>query len=96
MLTITNYTVEKLEDPFGILSGDRYEFFIHVDVPEDDELYSEKGLYIKVLYLIEENKSRILQYYITEKQTEAILDFELDEDELNTIEEYCEQHLPNE
>ena len=28
MLKIESYTVEKLEDPFGILSGDRYEFFL--------------------------------------------------------------------
>lgn len=94
MITITNHTMEKLEDPFKILSGDRYEFFLHIDVPEDDELYSEKGLMVKVLYIVDGENKKISHYYIIEKETENILDFELEEDEEKLIEDYCKNHLP--
>lgn len=94
MLTITNYIVEKLEDPFGILPGDRFEFYLHIDIPEDDELYSEKGLLIKVLYLIDEKGARILQYHIIEKESQHYLDFALDDEEEQLIEAYCKEHLP--
>ncbi|MFD6441322.1 DUF6509 family protein, partial [Peribacillus sp. NPDC060186] len=51
MLNITEYSVEKLNDPFGILSGERFEYFLDIEVPEEDELFSENGLYIRVLFV---------------------------------------------
>lgn len=94
MITITNYTVEKLEDPFGILTGDRYEFFLHIEVSEDDELYSEKGLTIKVLYIVDQDNTRMSHYHIIEKGAEKVLDFELEDDEVKTIQEFCISHIP--
>jgi hypothetical protein len=93
MIEITSYTVELLNDPFGILIGERYEFLLEVDVPEDDELFSEKGLYIRVLYTVEDHTSRIVKYDIVEKETEQFLDFELDEEEEAAITSFCSEHL---
>lgn len=90
-MEITGHSVEKIEDPFGILTGNRYEFFLHIEVPEDDELYSEKGLKIKVLLVEDEGKFQISHYHIIEDTTEKILEFELEEDEEQLLESYCKQ-----
>ncbi|MDP4083606.1 MAG: DUF6509 family protein [Bacillota bacterium] len=93
-MDITGHSVEKLEDPFGLLLGDRYEFFLYVDVDEDDELYSEKGIGLKVIYVVDENGSTIPTYHFYENETEKVLDFELEDDEVELVYEYCKQHLP--
>ncbi|MBT2677894.1 pullulanase [Bacillus sp. ISL-35] len=92
-MKITGHTVELLEDPFGLLTGDRYEYFLNIEVDEDDELYTDKGLLLKVLFLVDENNSRILQSYFIEQATEKVLDFELEDDEEEQVTAYCEQHL---
>jgi hypothetical protein len=89
MLTISSYTVELIKDPFGILSGKRYEFILDLDVPEDDELFSENGIYVRALYLIDENKSVLLKYEIFEKNTEKYQDFDLEDDEVEVIAAFC-------
>jgi hypothetical protein len=99
MLTITGHTVEILEDPFGILSGDRYEFILQASVPEDDELYTEKGLGIKVIYVVDEQGARINQYHVFEKGEkgeDTFLDIWLEEEEEELIAAYCKEHLPTE
>ncbi len=68
MLTIIGHKVEWIKDPFGILSGERYEFLLDVEVSEDDELYSENGLYIRVIYRVDENKTNLVKYEIFEKK----------------------------
>ena len=37
MLKITEFTVEQIKDPTGIITGNRYEFYLNIEVPEDDE-----------------------------------------------------------
>ncbi|WP_075981960.1 DUF6509 family protein [Bacillus massilinigeriensis] len=95
-LNITGHSVEKIEDPFGILSGERYEFYLQVEVPEDDELFSEFGLKVRVLYIMDEKGMRISNYHIIENNTDKVLDFELEEDEELLIDNYCRQNIPNE
>ena len=90
-MNITGHTIEKLEDPFGLLSGDRYEFFLDIDVDEDDELYSENGIGLKVIYGIDGDNHKILQYNFYEKGSEKVLDFELEEDEEADVNLYCKQ-----
>jgi hypothetical protein len=92
MITITEYSVEMIKDPFGILTGQRYEFILDFAVPEDDELYSENELYIRVIYRVEEDKSGIVKYEIFEKTTQQYLDFDLEEDELAVVEAFCKEH----
>jgi len=42
-MEITNHVVDKMNDPTGIIEGDRYEFLLDVEVEEDDELFTEGG-----------------------------------------------------
>ncbi len=95
-MNITGYTVEKLKDPTGILEGDRYEFFLDIEVPEDDDLYSENGIELKVIYAVDTNSERIAQYYFYEKSTQKVLDFELEEEEETIVKEFCKTHLEEE
>jgi hypothetical protein len=92
MLTISSYTVELIKDPFKILS-DRYEFLLDIEVEEDDDLYSEEGLYLKVIYLVEDNKTGIIKHDFYEKSTDKYLDFELEDDEKEEIAAFCKAHL---
>lgn len=94
-MEIIDHTVEKIEDPFGILSGERYEFFLHIEVPEDDELYSEKGLRIKALVIMDEKGFQLSHYHILENTTDKVLDFELEEDEEEILKKYCQKQLEN-
>ncbi|MZQ85308.1 pullulanase [Paenibacillus sp. 5J-6] len=93
MFTITSYTVEVIKDPFGILTGRRYEFLIDIEVEEDDELYSESGLYIRAIYNVEEGKSGLLKYELYEKTTQLYLDFELEDDEVAEVDAFCKAHV---
>nr|WP_026695767.1 DUF6509 family protein [Peribacillus kribbensis] len=93
-MNIINHEAQEIKDPFGILIGNRYEFYLQIDVPEDDELYSEKGIYIRVLFTVNEDQSSIANYTIHEYETDNVLDFELEEEEEKMIAAYCREHLP--
>lgn len=92
-LNITGHTVETLVDPFGLLSGDRYEFFIDVEVEVDDELYTDKGIGIRVLFVVDEGGARISNYHLYERGTDKVLDFELEEDEELLVLNYCKENI---
>lgn len=92
-MNIIGHTVEKLEDPFGLLSGDRYEFFLDLEVDEEDELYSEKGTGLKVIFVVNEHETKIASYHFYEKDTEQVLDFDLEEDEKELVLNYCKEHI---
>ena len=92
-MEITGHSVEQLLDPTGILEGDRYEFFLDLDVPEEDELFSEHGIQLRVLFSIIGEEKRIAHYDFIEQMTNQILDFALEEDEESMVAEYCAQHL---
>ncbi|PLT28002.1 DUF6509 family protein [Peribacillus deserti] len=96
MLTIINHEAEEIKDPFGILSGRRYEFYLQAEVPEDDELYRENGVYIRVVFSVDEGRSSLIKYDLYEYVTDAFLDFELEEEEEELIAEYCRNNLPGE
>lgn len=96
MLAIKSHEAELLKDPFGILPGERYEFLLDLEVPEDDELFSENGIYLRVIYLIEDEQGRITHYQFYEKETGQSFDFALDEEEEAIVAAYCLQHLPEE
>lgn len=92
-LNITGHTVEKLVDPFGLLSGDRYEFFIEIDVEEEDELFSDMGIGIRVLFVVDDSGPRISNYHLYERGSDKVLDFELEEDEELLVFNYCKENL---
>lgn len=96
-MKITGHTVEQLEDPTGILQGERYEYLLEVEVPEDDELHTDNGLLIKAIYAVDEKGARVAQYYLMEQFTEKYLDFELEEEEEELISTYiARQHSEEE
>jgi hypothetical protein len=92
-LNITGHTVEKLEDPFGLLTGDRYEFFLRLDVDEEDELYSENGVGLKVIFVIDGSEEKISSYYFFERGSDKVLDFALEEDEEELVLSYCKENI---
>jgi hypothetical protein len=92
MLTINEFSVEIIKDPFGILTGERYEFVLGIEVPEDDDLYSENGLYLKVVYLVDEGRSEIIKYEFFENKTEQYLDLEMEDDEKEVVTAFCKDH----
>jgi len=93
IVNITEYTVEQVKDPTGILTGDRFEFLLQIDVPEDDELFSENGLQLKVLYLVDEKQIRMLNYHFYDSLDNKYLEFALKEDEEKLVDEFCRAHF---
>ncbi|MFF3921052.1 DUF6509 family protein [Paenibacillus lactis] len=92
MLTIKEYSVELIQDPFGILAGQRYEFVCDLDVPEEDELYSEQGVYLRVIFLKDGADSRIVKYDFYERTTDRYLDFDMEPEEEEELAAFCKEH----
>lgn len=92
MITITEFEAQLINDQFGILPGNRYEFLLYLDVPEDDELYNENGVYVRALYVVDEEKKQLLTYSLIERGEDTVLDFELEDDEIKMIADFCEKY----
>ena len=92
MITITEFEAQLINDQFGILPGNRYEFLLYLDVPEDDELYNENGIYVRALYVVDEDKKQLLTYSLIERGEDTVLDFELEDDEIKLISDFCEKY----
>lgn len=92
-MEITNHEMDKLNDPTGIIIGDRYEFLLDIEVDEEDELYSEQGLTLRVIIASDEQGERIAQYFFIEKQSGTVLDFALEEEEELQVLAYCSRQL---
>ncbi|WP_313886530.1 DUF6509 family protein [Bacillus sp. SD088] len=93
MMNITGYTVEALHDPTGILEGIRYEFFLEIEVPEEDELFSENGLLLRVIFADGSQGKNILHYEFMERNSNTILDFALEDEEEELVLNFCNQHF---
>ncbi len=93
MLTITEYSVELVKDPFQILSGKRYEFLLDLDLEEDDELYSANGIAIKAVYKVDaEEQGSIVNYDLIEKSTGKYLDLDMEAEEETALAAFCQEH----
>lgn len=93
MMEIMEYSMIEMVDPTGILSGQRYEFRIYVKFEEEDELYTEQGTGVRVLYVVDEETEKVASYHLFDRATDEVLDFELDEEEQLAIAEFCKEHL---
>lgn len=93
MLTVVGHSKEELNDPFGILSGKRYEFILDIEVDEEDEIYSEHGLYLRVIYGQGDDQGKLIKYEIFERVTNRYLEFALEDDELEAVAAYCQEQL---
>ncbi|MFJ7951955.1 DUF6509 family protein [Lysinibacillus sp. NPDC096418] len=95
-MNITQFSVEEILDPTNIIEGKRYEFILDVEIDEEDELYHEAGIEIRVLLGEKDGEPFILNYFIIEKAENEYLDFELEDDELATILAFCQKVLTKE
>lgn len=92
-MKITSYEVDKLNDPTGIITGDRYEFLLGIEVPEDDELYEDEySLDLRVILAVSETEERVLQYHIINRTSGKVLDFALEDEEEAIIFSFCKEH----
>ncbi|MFC7366490.1 MULTISPECIES: DUF6509 family protein [Bhargavaea] len=88
-MEITGHTVELLNDPTGIIEGDRYEFFLELDIEEEDELYTEGGVKLRAIFAEHDGREWIATYDFIEAATGKAMGFELEEDEEQEVLEYC-------
>jgi hypothetical protein len=89
MFTIKEYTVDVIADPFKILDGVRYEFILDLEVEEDDELYHESGVKLRVIYVVDEAVGRIAKYEFQAADTGKYMDIEMEDDELAMTAQFC-------
>ncbi|MGE7843744.1 DUF6509 family protein [Lysinibacillus sp. NPDC093712] len=92
-MNITQFSMEEILDPTNIIEGKRYEFILDVDIDEEDELYHEAGIEIRVLIGEKEGAPFILNYFIMEKAKREYLDFALEDDELEEILTFCKEEI---
>lgn len=92
-MEIIEYTVEKIVDPTNILSGDRYEFKLYAMLSEDDELYAKDGVGIRVIFVVDGEDERVGTAHFFERETDAVYDFELSEEELESVFDFCQRNF---
>lgn len=92
-MNITQFSIEEIKDPTNIIEGNRYEFLLDVEVDEEDELYSEAGIEIRLIVAEHEENIRILNYFIIDKRDNGYLDFALEEDEEALLLNFCQEQL---
>ena len=95
-MEITQFSIEEIKDPTNIIEGKRFEVLLDIEVDEEDELYTEAGVEIRVLVGQKEDTVFILNYFIIDKGTNSYLDFELEEDEEAMILAFCKDELVKE
>ncbi|MEK4698130.1 DUF6509 family protein [Solibacillus sp. FSL R7-0668] len=92
-MNITQYSIDEILDPTNIIEGKRFEFLLDVEVDEDDELYSAAGLEIRAIVGLINEEVRIMNYFITDKSNNELLDFALEDDEEAMILAFCKEEL---
>ena len=92
-MEITAFSVEEIKDPTNIIEGKRYEFLLDVEVDEEDELYSAAGIEIRVIAGQKDEEVRVLNYFLTDKADNKMLDFALEEDEEAMILTFVREEL---
>jgi len=93
MFEIREYTIERMKDPFGILSGERYELLLELEVDEEDELYSEEGVRLRVVYMKDDEASRIVKYEFLNAARGSYIDMEMTEEEEQFIDAFCKEQV---
>ncbi|WP_107838449.1 DUF6509 family protein [Metasolibacillus meyeri] len=92
-MNITQFSIEEIKDPTNIIEGKRYEFLLDVAIDEEDELYSEAGIEVRVLIGHHNEEVRILNYFIIDKAENEYLDFALEDEEEEMILAFCKEQL---
>jgi len=89
MFKITEFTVETIADPFKILEGDRYEFIMDLEVEEDDELFHEEGVILRVIYVVDAGTEKIVKHEFQTGDAGKYIDFEMEDDEIEMVAAFC-------
>ena len=92
-MEITAFSIEEIKDPTNIIEGKRYEFLLDVEVDEEDELYSAAGIEIRVIAGQKDEEIRMLNYFLTDKADNKMLDFALEEEEEAMILNFVREEL---
>ncbi|WP_332647525.1 DUF6509 family protein [Lysinibacillus sp. 54212] len=95
-MEISAFSMEEIKDPTNIIEGKRFEFLLDVEIDEEDELYTEAGIEVRVIVAQNEEDIRILNYFIIEKAENTYLDFALEEEEEAIILSFCHEQLTTE
>ncbi|MBH5319089.1 pullulanase [Paenibacillus sp. GSMTC-2017] len=94
MFSIQEFSIEKIRDPYGILSGERFELLLDLEVEDDDELYLEEGVRLRVVYVKEEDgSSRIVKYEFLNASTNGYVDMEMEAEEQAFVDAFCKEQL---
>lgn len=91
-MEITEFIVEKIVDPTGIINGERYEFRLYAQLDEEDELYSESGIGIRAIFAKGDGEERLVVAHFFDRATDEAYDFELEDEELSTVFAFCQEH----
>lgn len=91
-MNITEYIVEKIVDPTGLIEGERYEFRLYALLDEEDELYTENGIGIRTILAVGDSEKRLVVAHFFDRATDEAYDFELEEEELAVLLQFCEAH----
>jgi len=93
MFEISQYSMEQLKDPYGIIAGDRYEFMLDLQIDEEDELYSETGVVLRVVAAIRDKEMSIAKYEFLNASTNQYIALEMEEEEYAMVEAFCKEQL---
>ena len=96
MFEITEFTIEQLKDPYGIIAGERYEFMLDLQIDEEDELYEESGVVLRVIAAVKDDKITIAKYEFLNASTNQYIALDMEEEELAMVEAFCREQLNNE
>jgi len=93
MMNILAYTMEEIKDPTNILEGQRFEFLLDIEVDEEDELYTEGGIDLRVIASKCDDDIQIANYFFIQKSDQAVLEFGLEEDEEAEVLAFIAKHI---
>lgn len=92
-MNILAYTMEEILDPTNILEGQRYEFLLDLETDEEDELFENGGVDLRVIVAKNEESITIADYFFMQTADKKILDFGLEEEEEQEVLAFVKQHV---
>lgn len=92
VMNITEYIVEEIIDPTGLIEGKRFEFRLFAMLDEEDELYTEEGIGIRTILAVGDGEERLVVAHFFKRATDEVYDFELEEDEIAALLQFCKMN----
>lgn len=92
-MNILAYMMDEIKDPTNILEGQRFEFLLDIEVDEEDELYTEGGIDLRVIVSKNDDDIKIENYFFIQKSDQKVLEFGLEDDEEAEVLAFVKQHI---